>query len=322
MNKSMVMAVLSVAGIASIASAQNGYTFEYRIIADGDAGAPSGTWPSAPISNTATSIGFWIQARVSQTVNTNWGIGRATAPAAPNCDFITVTDGAAIGSTTLNRGRTSTAASTGTSIHTGRGAGYTSGGLRSSVANGVISQDTPTGNNGNNTGANTNAGLMPAAFPGVTNAENGAFDSAGDRIYGFDAYVGGTRTGLLDGDGSPTINPWNVNGAAGTVGDGTGATPVANGVFSPWANLYRFNVILDGATVNTQRTITLNSSAQLNGTVQAAETSPGSGSFAMQLASPGTVMSTQYSFVWGNVPTPGAAALMGMGMLAAGRRRR
>lgn len=314
MNKSIVLAVLSAAGLASIASAQTGYTFEYRIIADGDAGAPSGVWGSLPLSNSATSIGFWIQARVSQTVNTNWGIVRATAPAAPNCDFITVTDGAAIASTVLNRGRTSSATS-GTGLHTGRGTGYTTGGLRSSAGNGIISQDTAAGNNGNNSGANTNAAQMPAAFPGVTNAENGAFDNAGRRIYGFDAYVGATRSGIDDGDGN-LVNPWNVNGAAGSLT----AAPVPNGQFSPWANLYRFVVILDGATNNVQRTITLDSAAQLNGSVQAAETSPGSGSYAMQVG-PASQASAQYSFVWG-VPTPGAAALMGMGMLAAGRRRR
>lgn len=319
MNKSMVMAVLSVAGIASVACAQAGYTFEYRFVADGDGSANAPAAPAAgtsmPISNTATQIGFWLQARVMQTTGQNWGIGRAGAPGAPNCDFISLTDSASA-ATTLNRGRTS-ASVTATGLHTGRGAGYTSGGLRSSTTNGSISQDTATGNNGNNSGANTNAAQMPAAFPGVTNAENGAFDNAGDRIYGFDCYVGATRSALDDGEGN-LVNPWNVNGTAPSLT----ATPVPNGEFSPWASLYRFVVILDGSTVNTQRTIVLNSTVQLNGTLQAAETSPGSGNWAMQLANPGTVMSAQYSFVWGNVPTPGAAALMGMGMLAAGRRRR
>lgn len=282
MNKSIVLAVLSAAGLASIASAQ--YTFEMRLIPDGAAGAPTGTWSMFPEGATATRIGFWLQARVSQSSGQNWGIGRFSAPPAPNCDFITVTDSAG---STLQRGTVNTSGT-----QHGRGAGFRTG--------------------GSNVGATGNSGTS-AAFPGPTGNENGGIDSAGTRIYGMDAYVGSTRSGLDDGDGN-LVNPWNVNGGASSLT----AAPIANGTFSPWANLFR--VWLVPTNSGTMRTITISAAGQLNGTVQAAETSPGSGSWAMQLG-PAFQGTAQYSFSYG-IPTPGAAALMGMGMLAAGRRRR
>lgn len=289
MNKSIAFAVLSAAGLVSTAMAQ--YTFEYRIIADGDLGAPTGLGTQYPISGTATQIGFWIQARVSQTTGQNWGIGRCTAPQSPNCDFLTVSD---IASTTLNRGTVNSA-----NTNFGRGTGYRTG-------------------TGQNTAATNSAGN--AAFPSTTGNLNGSFDQGGQRIYGWDAYVGGTRTGVADENGDLTINPWAVNGGSAPAAGGapgSGNTPVANGVFSPWANLYRFIVLVPDHSSN--RTVTLNSSAQLNGTVQAAETSAGSGSFAMQLSAASQASAT-YTFAV--TPTPGAAALFGLGALAAGRRRR
>lgn len=277
-NKIFASAIVA-AGVAMPALAQ--YTYEFRIIADGDAGAPTGAWAQQPLSTTATAIGFWLQARVSQTTGTNYGIGRVTSPAVPGVSFLTVTD--ATGSQ-LNRG-----AINGTATQHGRGAGFRSGGV--------------------NVGAAGNA-AGSGAFPSTTNNQNGGLDSGNTRIYGFDAYVGATRTGTLDPDTGESINPWGVNGSA-TAGS------VASG-FSPWANIYRFVVLPTNS--NSQRVITLNANAQLNGTLGAQETSPGSNSWALQLA-PGVTRTAQYSFNYG-IPTPGAAALLGLGGLAAARRRR
>ncbi|MDP1660986.1 MAG: hypothetical protein Q8L55_03640 [Phycisphaerales bacterium] len=285
MNKSIVLAVLSAAGLAAVAQAQTVYTFEMRLIPDGAAGAPTGSWSSHAEGATATRIGFWLQARVSQTGGQNWGIGRFSAPPAPNCDFITVTDSA--GGTTLQRGTVNSG------TQHGRGAGFRTGGV--------------------NVGATGNSGTS-AAFPGPTGNENGGIDSGGTRIYGMDAYVGSQRAGILNPDTEELQNPWAVNGGAASLT----AAPVPTGQFSPWANLFR--VWLVPTNSGTVRTITLNASGQLNGTQQAAETSTGSGSWAMQLGA-GQTVTAQYSFSYG-IPTPGAAALMGMGMLAAGRRRR
>lgn len=277
-NKIFASAIVA-AGVAMPALAQ--YTIEFRIIADGDAGAPTGTWAQQPLSTTATAIGFWLQARVSQTTGTNFGIGRMTSPAVPGVSLLTVTD--AVGSQ-MNRGAINAAGT-----QHGRGQGYRSGGVNVGAA-------------GNAAGA--------GAFPSTTNNQNGGLDSGNTRIWGFDAYAGATRTGIDDGDGG-TTNPWGINGSATP-----GSVPL--GEFSNWANLYRFVVLPTNS--NSERVITLNATAQLNGTIGSQETSPGSGSWALQLA-PGVTRSAQYSFTYG-IPTPGAAALLGLGGLAAARRRR
>jgi MYXO-CTERM domain-containing protein len=304
------MAVLSAAGLAAAAFAQPvtqnpaGYQYEFRIIADGDAGAPT----SLPVSQrfnrsqTATQIGFWIQARVAQTINENWGIVRVSAPAAPNTSFISMNDPA--NSADLNRGGVNNTGSV-----RGRGIGYQTGGANNSATANLAGS---------------------AAFPGVTLNENGALDGSGghlNRIYSFDAYVDGTRVdpdadsdGDRDDDGDGFAeNPWGVNGAT-HAGDISGTPLASDGQFSPWANIYRFYVLPTG--VNTQRTITLDAYAQIQGAIQAAPTQTGSSSFAMQVGPGRSMFAQQYSFVWGNVPTPGAASLMGLGMLAAARRRR
>lgn len=299
MIKNVAMAAIAAAGLSAVAQAQIDYTFELRLIPDGAAGAPSGAWAQYPHSATATRIGFWVQARVMQDSGENWGIGRFTAPPSPNCDFITVTDSA--GGTTLQRGQINTST---TNPRHGRSLPYTNGGLN-------------IGATGNDAGS--------AAFPGVTNNENGAFDSGNTRLYGMDAYVGGTRTsptGVFDVNTGNPVNPWGVNGATPSFPDpdnATAANPVPTGEWSPWASLYRIWVV--PTITNGQRGITLTVSGQLNGTVQAAPSATGGSNWAMQLGA-GETMSTTYTFNYGIVPTPGAAALVGMGVLVAGRRRR
>ena len=111
MNK-IALSGIVVAGLASAALAQTPvYTFEHRLIPDGAAGAPTGTWTQFAIGDTsavtATRIGFWLQARVSQTSGQNYGIGRAGNGATPNASFIS-TNAAGV---TLARGATNAAGS-------------------------------------------------------------------------------------------------------------------------------------------------------------------------------------------------------------------
>jgi hypothetical protein len=293
-----VLAAVAACGLASSVFAQSntgdpaGYHFEFRIIADGDVGAPIGPGTIMPRTAIATQIGFWIQARVVQTANENWGITRVSPPPAPDTAFLNVTD--AVGST-LARGATNAA-----NTNFGRGTGYRNGGpANASPAN------TPSGND---------AGSV--AFPGITNNQNGAIDSGATRIYSFDSYVGSTRNPVSSDD--PT-NPWRVNGAANG-GDASAGVPIpSDGVtFSPWASVYRF--VLLPTNVNSQRTITLNAFAMIQGAIGVHPTDPSLSSYAMEVG-PGRNMTATYAFTWG-IPTPGAAALMGVGMLAAGRRRR
>jgi hypothetical protein len=293
-----VMAAVAACGLASSAFAQTntndpaGYHFEFRIIADGDIGAPIGPGTIMPLTPIATQIGFWVQARVVQTTNENWGITRVSPPAAPETSFLNVTD--SVGST-INRGSTNA-----TDTNFGRGTGYRNGGpSNASLAN------TPSGNDPGS-----------VAFPGITNNQNGAIDSGSTRIYSFDAYVGSTRNPVSSDD--PT-NPWRVNGAANGGNPAAGAPVPSDGVtYSPWASVYRFTVL--PTNVNSPRAITLTAFAMVQGAIGVHPTDASLSSYAMEVG-PGRSMTATYTFTWG-IPTPGAAALMGMGMIAAGRRRR
>lgn len=280
MNK-IALSGIVVAGLASAALAQTPvYTFEHRLIPDGAAGAPTGAWTQFAIGNpaavTATRIGFWLQARVSQTGGTNYGIGRAGNGATPNASFISTSDAGS----TLARG----AINAGGTQH-GRGTGYRNGGSN-------------VGETGNAAGS--------AAYPGSANNQNGGLDSGNRRIYGFDSYVGATRNGVDDGEGNFS-NPWGVNG-------GAAGAAVPTGEFSPWANLYRFYVDIG---TNNGQTVVLNYTVQLNGTLQTQDV--GGGLFPLQL---GAAQLVNGSYTFTMVPTPGAAAVLGLGGLVAARRRR
>ena len=302
MNKIVLSSIVAAAGIASSAYAQQfggttftgtsgGYTFEMRLMADGSAGAPAGPGTTYnigdPAAVTATRIGFWLQARVSQTTGQNWGIVRATSPAGgTSASFISVSD--PVANAMLTRGSTN-----GLNTNFGRGSGYRNGGG-------------PTGQTGND------AASVP--FPGSTGNLNGGLDNGGagvvtTRAFAFDAYVGSTRAAANPDEPS---QPWNVNGAQGS------GAPVAAGEFSPWANLYR--VWIDVSS-NAGRVVVVNASALLNGALQAAPTDASQASWAMQIAvDNGVVGGASYTFQV--VPTPGAAAMLGLGGLAAMRRRR
>ena len=195
------LSLLSLAGVSSLmtASAFGQYTFEMRLIPDGVAGAATGQGAAYNIGDpnavTATRIGFWLQARVAQTVNQNWGIDRFSRPAASQGGgeaFIRVNDeinGMSISRGTVNSGNTMF----------GRGVGYRNG---------------PNGNTNNTSTGNTDL-----------NYENGHLDATGPEgsatmIYNIDNYLGATRTG--------STNPWGVNG-------GTGGVPwPSDGTFAPW----------------------------------------------------------------------------------------
>ncbi|MFT3686323.1 MAG: hypothetical protein QM783_15620 [Phycisphaerales bacterium] len=300
MKNVCVAAAMAVVGSSCSLFAQTqtadpaGYHFEFRIIADGDAGAPTGSYPQFTRSATATQIGFWIQARVVQTANENWGITRVSPPAAPETSMLSVTD--PVGST-LQRGLV--VAANAPQLFYGRPGTYRNGGPATNAT-------------GNDAGA--------AAFPGITNNQNGAIDSNGTRIFSFDSYVGSTRNPNSDEDGNMGGNPWRVNGAS-NAGSLAAGTPIpSDGVtYSPWASVYRFMVL--PTNVNSQRTITLDAFAMINGALSVHPTDASATQYAMEVG-PGRNMATNYSFTWGVVPTPGAAALLGVGALAAGRRRR
>lgn len=302
MNKIVLSSIVAVAGIAASAQAQNGYQFEMRLIADGMAGAPtSGAFPNnftafniGDVNNVQVSrIGFWLQARVGQTVNQNWGVVRATSPSGgTSASFITVTD--PTGGSAMSRGHVGqTGLSAPGTAAFGRALGYRNGG-------------SATGNTGNSG--------TSVPFPGSTGNLNGGLDNGGGgvvttRVFAFDSYVGSTRPG----SGDASDNPWGVNG-------GLPSAPVpSDGTMSPWASLYR--IYIDVSNLNQVRDVVLNASALLNGAIGANPTDDSFASWAMQLAvNQGQVVGT--SFTFHVAPTPGAAAMLGLGGLAAMRRRR
>lgn len=281
--------ILTLAGAAiATATASAQYTFEMRLIPDGVAGAPTGLGTQYPIGNpsavTATRIGFWLQARVAQTLNQNWGIDRFSRPAAAQGGgeaFIRVTDPA--NAMAISRGTVDAA-----NTLYGRGVGYRFG---------------PNGDTNNTNAANTG-----------TNFENGHLDATGPEgaatmIYNIDDYMGPTRTGAA--------NPWGVNG-------GTGGVPwPSNGTFAPWANLYRVWIDIYDFSA---RSVTIDARGLLNGTVQTQNI--GNNLWPMQTNVPAgqvatsvyTLTTSQFNFTI--IPTPGAAAMLGLGGLAALRRRR
>lgn len=288
--RNVALSVLAVAGAigAFNAAASAQYTFEMRLIPDGATGAPTGLGTEYPIGDpgavTATRIGFWLQARVAQTLNQNWGIARFSRPSAAQGGgeaFIRVTDG--LNAMSISRGTVNAS-----DTLFGRGVGYRNG---------------PNGNTNNtNTG---NAGV---------NFENGRLDATGPEgtatmITNIDDYVGSTRTGAT--------NPWGVNGGAASA-----AWP-SDGTFAPWANLYRVWIDIYDFT---NRSVTIDARGLLNGTVQTQNI--GGDLWPMQVNVPaGQVASSIYilttsEFSFNIVPTPGAAAVLGLGGLAALRRRR
>ncbi|MFT3683470.1 MAG: hypothetical protein QM783_00865 [Phycisphaerales bacterium] len=284
---------LVAAAASSEALAQSQYTFEIRLIPDGAAGAPSGPWQTYPLGDpanvTATRIGFWLQARVSVTGGAeNWGIVRAASPAG-DASFITASANFDV---SVSRGSTNG----GNSIF-GRGSGYRNGGAQ-------------TGNTGNDVGS--------APFPGTANNENGALDNGGSgsltrRVYGFNSWVGDTRAAANPDEPS---QPWNVNGASGA------GSPVPSGQFSPWASLYRVWIDITpfaSPGPGNYPQMSVSASAWLTGSIAAVPTDASQQTWQM-LEGPGQLLTASYSFYV--VPTPGAAAAVGLAGVFASRRRR
>jgi hypothetical protein len=304
MEKTLALMLLGAGAACSVAHGQ--YVMELRLIADGQAGSPGGpspayTFPVVMYEPLPPRVGFWLQARVSQTSGQNWGVTRVSSPQGGGASQISVSDPA--GACSISRGVVN---SGGTLF--GRGVGYRNGGLN-------------TGNTGNAAGS--------SPFPGSANNENGGLDNGGSgalmtRLYGFDCYVGGTRAdtdadgdGDVDdnGDGLPE-NPWGVNGASHNAGV-DGAPFPSDGSFSPWANVYRF--YLEVGSPDVLREIVVSASALVNGAIQASATSLGGSTYAMQLSAGQVIQAPAWTYF---PPAPGAAGALGLGAACLLRRKR
>lgn len=152
------------------------------------------------------------------------------------------------------------------------------------------------------------AALRPTVTPDTSNTATGNVTTGSNpgvngvwtasSISGIDAYRGNSYASSDPETGDPIANPLL-------------ATLVTNGSFSPWANLYSFTV-----TASSFGTVTLNASGSLNIAVSVTDT----GNWTPDLLPFVTAANTTFSFNY--IPTPGAAALLGLGGLMAARRRR
>lgn len=279
---------LAVASLGASVSAQtNNFLFDLRIVPIGEQLAPGGAL-NLPASGGVLS--FWLQGRSTAISlapgQRNFGVGRASnGPAGQTPAFITVTDQET--NTRLSRGSigiTGTGANAGTPL-TGRGPLFRTSG----TSGGTVSPWHSATENGS-------GGSM---FPSGAGNAMGAFDQNGDRLYGFDCYAGGVLAG--------EENPYTARGFV----------EVPIGQASAWYNLYRFDVAV---TTNQPRQIVINAAAYMSAFVGFIDLGDSWTGNLSGLAT-GSRSVTASPFVI-TPPTPGAAAMVGLGALVAMRRRR
>jgi hypothetical protein len=223
------------AGLASVAVCQtNNFTYELRLNPV-DPNVVSGGQFFVPPEG--ATIGFWVEGRARANSlgsgNSNYGVVRAsTGPAGQTAAFISVVD--SFGSTRLGR-----------SVVTASGPGGfpLTGRMPLFRSTGPVDSATPSPWH-----SATLNGPGATAFPSNAGNQFGAFDLDGDRLYGFDCYVGPSRSGLN--------NPWLADFPI---------TP--EGQFSPWSRLYRVDVLVPDIGA---RPLVVNAQAYLQAGVRAA----------------------------------------------------
>jgi hypothetical protein len=281
---------LAVTCLAASAMAQsNDFDYDLRIV---EINGAVGNGGDVLLPAAGGVVSFWLQGRTTANSlapnRSNFGIGRISAgPTGQTPAFIRVTD--SVAETRLGRGSigaSGTGANAGVPL-TGRGPLFRTGGTSDSVVSPWHSA--------------TQNGTGGRPFPSGTGNEMGVFDQDGDRLHGFDCYGGFQRFGAD-----------NAFVAAGF-------TPNSLGETSVWYNLYRFDVLVSG---NTGRSVTLNAAGYVAAFVAFREISAGVWVSNVTGPAAGSESAIAPAFTFNVIPSPGAAALMGLGALAAGRRRR
>ncbi len=151
-----------------------------------------------------------------------------------------------------------------------------------------------------NSAANSAAGNAPVAS--TSNDVNGRIAAGGGSIGSIDAYNGFQFAPIAGTD--PIDDP---------AGNPLAAFNVTNGSPSAWANLYAFTI-----TANTTGTTTVTAAGNINMIALTSFQDVNGGNWFVASLTNSTPVSSSFSFI----PTPGAAALLGLGGLMAARRRR
>ena len=315
MNKSVLAGMIAVAGLAAAANAQT--TIEVRLVVDGQAGAPTGI-PSYLPGATATAVGLTLQARVRTATATNFGITGVSSTNSSTLNRFSHNDASSNGWTGgLQRGSVSATDTVGTALFGGFNP------YRQFIGSTITFT-----NNNNWNAPNGNAVAGQNRFPGATSSSSGTGVNAslpGTRTAnGFQSQDANNRTQIQAiflsvntsvPDGDPN-NPGTVPGAGAP-------TAVAAGEFSAWANLYRL-VFVPAPNAGTElpgRSVTVSFSGVINfGSAFAFNDT--AGSWLLTSTAGLTVSANSPVSATFTVPTPGAAALLGLGGLAAFRRRR
>lgn len=290
----VLASMLAVAGAAASVSAQN-YTIEARLVVDGSADAPTGAGIDTFLPGPqATRVGLTIQARVIQNAalttsgTGNYGIGGINNISGTNLSRFTHNDVAFSGGTyqPFARGRVSTDLSP---------------------------PDAPSD------------GLpYHGAFVGPRNFRSGAIDSPLNPGVGEENSERGNQAGATGGNAASTNGFFPATGqtvtgiAAVVYNQGATAAQYPNygvGNFSPWFSIYRMYFDPAPNSSHPTRDVTVSLFTRFF-----AVTRFSGGNYTLG-GQTGATLDTTVSATF-QVPTPGAAALLGLGGLIAARRRR
>lgn len=315
MSKTVLASLLSVVGLAAAAQAQ--VTIEIRIVDDSDlvnrpAGLPSYALPGPA----ATSVGLTLQARVTTGTVSNFGISGVDSVNSSTLNAIGHQDAVSNGWTgAISRGPINGTGAEGGSMF----------GAFNPFRQFIGSTITST-NSANWNAANGNAPAGQNRFPGNAQTTSGANVAAS---------LPGTRTANgfqnQDSNNRTQITALFLSTATTYADNGSGApvpvngyvpTEVPAGVASPWANLYRF---FFNPRPNNGTDVTRNQAITFTGRINygsAFAFNDASQSWLLTSTAGRTITAAAPVLATLLVPSPGAAALLGLGGLAAFRRRR
>lgn len=285
--------LLALAGSATAVNAQQ-FTIEARLVVDGSADAPVGAGIDTFLpGQQATRVGLTVQARLRYNGGSalagigNYGIGGVTNPAASNPARFTHNDVAFSGGTYQPFARGRTGSALGADGLAQAGAFGAEGGrdFRAGAINTAASD------------WNTERTNSPTATGSNAASANGFFPAAGGQLNFVQAVV-------------PSL------------GNGLGTTPLfAVGTFSPWYNLYRAYFDPKPNSSDPVRNVTVSFFGRFLGATRFVGSPVAQYTLGNPSGITGGLLETTVTATF-QVPTPGAAALLGIGGLLAARRRR